>query len=313
MAPPRVSFFTEGQRQPHKDSYIIINQVYVNYRAPITASSSAPARETTPNLPLLFIHGGGCTGAQWESTPDRRPGWAVRASEAGFHIYSLDGVDSGRSQRAPSPLRSGSAEWRTAGEIWARFRCGPQLEVDSSSGTGEDRRPEGKETSSAALERRVPFEEGQFPVAELDGLVAAQAVRRRTVDEIEGAGIVDVLEEIGECVVVAHSHGAALMLEVLEKVRHLIKMLVLVEPGETGVASKVREDIPTFLVWGDHLDEYEVWPRIAKPYEDVKGLEILKLPEIGIKGNSHFPMSDLNSDDVWKQILDWIQKRVPTT
>jgi pimeloyl-ACP methyl ester carboxylesterase len=46
--------------------------------------------------PLLLVHGGGLTGAQWESTPDGRAGWLTRFLEAGVACYVIDNVERGR-------------------------------------------------------------------------------------------------------------------------------------------------------------------------------------------------------------------------
>ncbi|KAF1980904.1 hypothetical protein K402DRAFT_467917 [Aulographum hederae CBS 113979] len=108
MPAPQVSFFTRGQRHPHGDSYIIINQCYVQYippsPSPPTSSSSPsltipsthpPSPSTSPQpLPLLLLHGGGLTGALYESTPDLRPGWSHLFSHHRRPIYLLDTIDS---------------------------------------------------------------------------------------------------------------------------------------------------------------------------------------------------------------------------
>jgi pimeloyl-ACP methyl ester carboxylesterase len=47
--------------------------------------------------PLLFIHGGGATGACWRATPDGRSGWADRLAERGFDCWITDWPGTGRS------------------------------------------------------------------------------------------------------------------------------------------------------------------------------------------------------------------------
>jgi hypothetical protein len=279
MTPPRVSFYTKGQRHSHHGSYIIVNQCYIQYRSPI-----AQTGRREPALPLLFIHGGGLTGAQWESTPDRRPGWAVLGAEAGYHVYVLDGVDSGRSQRSPDSLRKGPIEHRTAEEIWDRFRFGP---------------PDG-------FEARKPFPDSQFPVEALDTLVGSQASRRRTTDEVECRGIIDAIRDVGECMIVAHSHGAALVIDALPEVEHLVKKLALIEPGGTSLAGKLTGKIPTLVVWGDYITGHYAWSKYVRLFEDAP-VETMELPKLGLTGNSHFPMSDRNSSEVFYQILGWLE------
>ncbi|QDS75157.1 hypothetical protein FKW77_008187 [Venturia effusa] len=285
MTTPRTSFYTAGERVPYDDSYIIINQTYVQYIPP-TSKHGYNHHVSEQRRPLVFIHGGGLTGATWEATPDGRPGWAVLASQAGYHIYILDTVDNGRSQRAPDELRAaaGSVEHRTAKQIWDRFRIGPADGFDA---------------------RRV-FEGGQFPVEAFDTLVGGQSARRRKNDDVEASGIVDAITKIGECEVVAHSHGAALILDVLNTINHLVKELVLVEPGGTASADKLIPGVRTVVYWGDYQDAVPPWRQIAAPYKTTPS-EVVHLPERGVKGNSHFPMFDRNSDQVFEAILEWLR------
>jgi pimeloyl-ACP methyl ester carboxylesterase len=146
-----VSFFTSGTKQPHKESYIITNQSYVGHHP---ARNPPPPKKIAP-IPILFVHGGGLTGAMWESTPDRRPGWASDATGGGYHVYIIDNVDSGRSQRAPDALRFGPTEHRTAKYVWTRFRIG----------------------SGGDFAAKRPFVNSQFPVEYFDTLIAAQSAR----------------------------------------------------------------------------------------------------------------------------------------
>jgi pimeloyl-ACP methyl ester carboxylesterase len=47
--------------------------------------------------PLLFIHGGGSTGACWRATPDGRLGWADQLAERGHECWLTDWPGTGRS------------------------------------------------------------------------------------------------------------------------------------------------------------------------------------------------------------------------
>ncbi len=47
--------------------------------------------------PLLFIHGGGSTGACFRVTPDGRPGWADRLARRGYECWVTDWPGTGRS------------------------------------------------------------------------------------------------------------------------------------------------------------------------------------------------------------------------
>jgi len=47
--------------------------------------------------PLLFIHGGGATGACWRATPDGRIGWADQLAARGYECWLTDWPGTGRS------------------------------------------------------------------------------------------------------------------------------------------------------------------------------------------------------------------------
>lgn len=49
------------------------------------------------DVPWLFIHGGGATGASWRVTPDGRPGWADVLAAAGEECWVTDWPGGGRS------------------------------------------------------------------------------------------------------------------------------------------------------------------------------------------------------------------------
>lgn len=53
--------------------------------------------------PVCMIHGGGATGALWESTLDGRPGREFSFQQNGFHVNVSDGVERGRSSWAQFP------------------------------------------------------------------------------------------------------------------------------------------------------------------------------------------------------------------
>lgn len=289
--PPHTSFFTSGERREHNGSYIIVNHCYVQYIAPQPGPQSEKHGASKPATPILFVHGGGLTGSVWEVTPERRPGWGPLAAQEPFcrPVFLLDSVDHGRSQRAPDELRRGPVEHRTPMEMWRRFRFGP---VDG-------------------FQSREAFDGSQFPLDHLDVLVSMQAARRRTTtDDVEARGVGDAIKEIGPCAVVAHSQGATLTLMALagdEEVRRLVQKLVLVEPAPTVKLPVSGTLPPTLVVWGDFVMGHDGW-RETMLHLRALDAEVWELPRMGVTGNSHFPMSDKNSDVVGSMILQWLSK-----
>jgi hypothetical protein len=76
-------------------------------------------------------------------------------------------------------------------------------------------------------------------------------------------------------------------------------------------------DIPHLVIWGDFIEDGTRWPgyqtRIAAYGDALRAvggnLDIIDLPTLGIRGNSHFPMMDDNSDAVAALIQDWIESK----
>src|SRR5260370_36848763 len=72
-----------------------IDHAYVSYMIP------ADARQ----VPVVFVPGGGMTGACWQRTPDGRPGWLSRFLRAAWPAYVPDPVPVGRARRLWLPGR----------------------------------------------------------------------------------------------------------------------------------------------------------------------------------------------------------------
>lgn len=70
---------------------IMLGQMYVQYVRLANPRAAAP---------LLMWHGGGMSGACWESTPDGRPAWQMSFLRAGFSTYVSDAVERGRASWA---------------------------------------------------------------------------------------------------------------------------------------------------------------------------------------------------------------------
>ena len=292
MPRPQTSFHTKGERYNHNDSYIVVNQAYVQYIPPVTTSSTGES----PGLPVLFVHGGGLTGASWEATPDRRPGWALLAIRSPYlrPVYLIDAVDSGRSQQCPVSLRSAPLEHRTAEEMWQRFRFGDPQDFNSDSA------------------RAVLYNEAQFPIESYDALVAGQSARRRGHEQYQAEirGLRDAIKEIGECQIIAHSNGAATTHVALQDltVAKLVDKFVMIEPGFPATSEVMPLSTRTLVVLGDYLERYDFWEDLLRQWKSVIEPESLRLPDEGIRGNSHFPMSDRNSEQVFGRIAKWLNR-----
>ncbi|HMH74785.1 MAG TPA: esterase, partial [Bradyrhizobium sp.] len=71
-----------------------VEQMYVQYFLPANEKGA---------YPLLLWHGGGLTGATYETTPDGREGWLNYFLRKGWSVYNSDAVERGRAGWAQYP------------------------------------------------------------------------------------------------------------------------------------------------------------------------------------------------------------------
>jgi hypothetical protein len=85
---------------------------------------------------------------------------------------------------------------------------------------------------------------------------------------------------------------------------------------ETGGDLPKLRGTPHLFVWGDYLDQQDLWKKIdpaVNRYRDglraagVRADEF-HLPRMGIRGNSHMLMMDRNSDEVAALIQRWLEQ-----
>lgn len=98
-------------------------QMYAEVIAPRPSAAERP--------PIVFLHGGGHTGACYRATPDGRPGWADCAGARGFPAIVADWPGHGRSGRPPDFARMSGARVVDAARALLE-RVGPAVLVTHS-------------------------------------------------------------------------------------------------------------------------------------------------------------------------------------
>jgi hypothetical protein len=98
-----------------------------------------------------------------------------------------------------------------------------------------------------------------------------------------------------------------------------VKALVAVEPSGIGTREKVAalKNIPILVMYGDNARDHPRWGKIrqnvmayATAIRSAGGdADLLDLPDIGIKGNTHLVMMDRNSDQVAEVIQKWFERK----
>lgn len=288
-----------GQRLVDMNGSYAVGQMYaMEYRL---------ARPRSP-LPVLLWHGGGMTGAQWESTPDGRQGWLWGLLQAGYDVVVCDAVERGRAGWAMFPeIYADAPVFRSAEEAWELFRIGHAAPAGESQarGLGE------------------PFPGQQFPHARFDALVRQMVPRWLGHEAMAMAAYDALLEQFGPCVVFGHSQGGGFAAHAACRKPHLVRAVVGIEP--TGMPAVQQpggwEDFPPeaaiahLAVWGDHFAHSPQWRKYREQTDAYwqslsragGRADVLDLPVAGIAGNSHFCMLDANGDEVLQRVLDWLE------
>jgi pimeloyl-ACP methyl ester carboxylesterase len=274
---------------------IMLGQMYVHYVRLANARTTAP---------LLMWHGGGMSGACWESTPDGRPGWQMFFLRAGFNTYVSDAVERGRASWAPYPQAYTEAPYfRTAREAWEEaFRFGP----------------EGSWNPDPELRRIHPGL--RFPIEHFDAFLSQCVPRWASNDVLTQRAYDSLVQHMdGEVILLTHSQGGNFGLTAALNHPERVRAVVSLDPSGAPSphdAGKLR-GVPHLFIWGDFLDKHDFWIRSRPAVERWRdsliqaGCDVtwIELPSLGIVGNSHAMMADDNSDVVAGIVLDWLRQR----
>jgi len=262
-----------------------VGQMYAQYFLPET-----PGRAT----PLQLWHGGGLTGACWETTPDGRPGWLQYFVRRGWDTYLCDAAERGRAGYAPRQLW-GAPLSQTAEAVFARFRLGESLE--------------GVALADAAQQA---FAESQFPAEAFEALVRQLVPRWAHTDAVILDAYQALLERVAPSVVVCHSQGGMFGLTMAQRRPDRVRAVVALEPAAVPPPSQddAAYAVPTLIILGDRIDGDVRWPAMRARIEAFAArhasVEILSLPDIGMRGNSHMLMMDRNQLDIADLVHDWL-------
>ncbi len=261
-----------------------IEQSYVQFFIP---------QERQFQLPVLLVHGGGMTGACWETTPDGRMGWQESLLRRGVATYTIDTVERGRAGFSSLPgTWQGHPLQRSAQEAWSLFRIGAAGDFAS----------------------RTPFEGAQFPAGFFDELMRRGVPRWLTNTEAQLTALEEAVRRIGPCLLIGHSQGGGQVMAVADRVPDLVQACVLLEPHGAPLRFERSGGRPLLLVMGDFLGRDETWKGIVRHTEESVSAwclgggtaEILDLPARKIGGNSHMLMMDRNSETILDLVMDWL-------
>ncbi|MDH3292277.1 MAG: alpha/beta fold hydrolase [Gemmatimonadota bacterium] len=288
------------------------DHAYVFYQIPDNA------RE----FPLVMWHGFGQFSKTWETTPDGREGFQNIFLRRRFPVYLIDQPrrgDAGRSTVAatitPTPDEQ---QWFGTFRIgiWPDYFEGVQFSRDT-----------------AALNQY--FRSMTPSTGPIDIQVMADAVSA-------------LFDRIGPAVLITHSHSGGMGWRTAVSSQN-VKAIVSYEPGSgflfpegevpppmqssggtlAAVAVPVSAfmrltEIPIVIYYGDNIPEeptanpgqdgWRVRLAMARLWRDAVNrhggdVTLVHLPEMGIRGNTHFPFSDLNNLQIADLLSDFLEEK----
>jgi pimeloyl-ACP methyl ester carboxylesterase len=239
---------------------------------------------------------GGLTGVTYETKPDGGEGWLGYFVRKGWDTYVSDAVERGRS--GWTNTFKGDAVFLPLGDPWERFRIGPP-------GSWNDDTP-----------KRATYPGTQFPIEAYEQFMRQGVPRWLTTDDQIVAAYVELVDKVCPCVVLVHSQSGSFGFKALEARPDKIKALVAVEPTLGGDRNKIAsiKDTPILVVYGDNAKDHPRWSKIrqggveyAAALKSAGGnIDVLDLPNVEIRGNSHMVMMDKNSGQVADLIQKWL-------
>lgn len=319
----RGSFFVGGESKkvtqpatdllPEHTGEITVNQMYVQYEVPSGAGRS---------VPIVLIHGCCLSSKTWETTPDGREGWSEYFVRQGRPVYLVDQVSRARSGFDPTvfgEVRAGELPEKQLPEIispthqfaWLEFRWGPKY---------------GEAFSDEQFPTEMAEEFYKQMIPDLNSLLD----RRANPTWVQ---LSVLAHQLNGAVLVGHSESGffpehAALIEP-NGIRGIVSIETVCETDLTAEQIAVLAKIPTLLMFGDHLGDVALelkhgrwtWQEALKScntFADqlraVGGdVDVMHLPELGIRGNSHMLMQDKNSDQLGHLVLTWIDRHVRST
>lgn len=290
---------TQGGQTRHGD------HADVFYQIPVHSKS----------LAIVFLHGYGQSKRSWQTTADGREGFSSTFLRKGYPVYLVDQPGRGDAGQTTVPFQITATP---DDQTWfTQFRIGLAPKFNQGVQFPQD---------SAALDQ---FFRMMTPnTAILDESVVVNAMSA-------------VFEKSGDGILFTHSAGGSPGWKIAIKNPH-VKAIIAIEPGGfTFPQGEVPEGnrggngvpmdeflkltkIPIVVYYGDYIPNDEstasslnFWRNVlatAKQWAKVVNahggdVQIVHLPEIGIIGNTHFIMSDLNSSEIVLLIDKWLNAK----
>ncbi|HLJ45510.1 MAG TPA: alpha/beta fold hydrolase [Bryobacteraceae bacterium] len=287
------------------------DHAYVFYQVPVDARK----------LPLVFWHGHGQSARTWETTPDGREGFQNIFLRRRFPVYLIDQPRRGRAARSTQPVTITATPdeqlwfgiFRLG--VWPNLYPGVQFSRDA-------------EALNQFFRQMLP-NTGPYDV------------------QVNSDAVSALFDKIGPGILVTHSQSGGLGWRTAIKNRS-VRAVVSFEPGfdfpfpegdvpplnfggrALSAITVPRAEfmlltkIPIVIYYGDNIpaessvnpgqEQWRIFLEMARKWRDVVNarggdVTLVHLPEIGIRGNTHFPMSDMNNVQVADQMSKFLSQK----
>ncbi|WP_429946147.1 alpha/beta fold hydrolase [Bibersteinia trehalosi] len=271
------------------------------------------------STPLVFLHGYGGSIRTWQTTPDGREGFDTLFLRKGYPIYLVDQPRSGLAGKSTEKAEMGAVPDE---QFWyAQFRIGVYPEMNKGVAFPADK------VAQEQFFRSMTPATGAFNVGVITDSMAK------------------LFEKTGGGVFVTHSAGGVIGWTTA-MASDKVKGIVAMEPGNfpfpesevpQALTSKFGDvapmsvpfeqfkkltQIPIVIYFGDFIpdeldgtqggEQWFIRKKLAEQWAETVNkhggkAEVIHLPKIGIKGNTHFPFSDLNNTEVADEMARWLK------
>ncbi|MBR2142981.1 cupin domain-containing protein [Anaerovibrio sp.] len=287
---------------------------YVFWQKPVKAKTNA----------MVFLHGFGQSGKTWETTPDGRDGFQNIFLSKGYSVYIVDEPRRGRAGNSTVPME---LKAQPQDQLWYdNFRIGQWPNYYDNVAVPRD------EESRAQFFHQITPDTGKFDVQVVaesmtavmekagDGvlvthsagggpgwLTAAHSDKVRGVIALEPGTFPFLKEDMPEVESTTSPFPAPGMEVSREEFQRLLKIPMVVYFGDN-----IKTGSEPDSHWG--LDNWRVRLNLAKKWEQTMkrhggDVQVISLPDIGIKGNTHFLMADLNNIEVADAMEAWMKEK----
>lgn len=289
------------------------DHAYVFYQIP----------EKAKKLPLVFWHGYGQSSKTWESTPDGREGFQNIFLRRGFSTYLMDQPHRGKASKA---LKETSITAAADEQLWfGIFRFGEWPNLYKDVQFSKDPEALNQFFRQAVPDTGPAFQSNIY-------ISAASALLDKTGDAIlvthsasGGMGWRTVIKNKHVRAVVSYEPGGDFVFPEGEKVEAMKLGARVIQPGTVSKEEFMAfTKIPIVIYYGDNIpdkpsenpgkEQWRVFLSIARKWAEVVNryggdVTVVHLPEIGIKGNTHFPFSDTNNIEIADQLSKFLSEK----